>query len=108
MGIVFLWLEILKRVGEMKQIQIGDWVEFDNYGLRGIGFVVDELNSYPDQYAIYITKSNAKTKQRLVTVYESCVKKIEQLDVNLYELANLAIDWNDKEWFMEISNRLNQ
>lgn len=93
----------------MKQIQIGDWVEFDNYGLRGIGFVVDELDFIlTRQYAIYITKSNTKTKQRLVTVYESCIKKIEQLDINLYELANIAIDWNDKEWFMEISNRLNQ
>jgi hypothetical protein len=93
------------------KVKAGDWVCIINHRSKNgfLGFI-SKIDRESEGYQIIITKDRKgrKTPNLLIWVdLEQLVPILEYKDEDdLLALIDLALDLNDKEWFMELTEQL--
>lgn len=97
-------------MGETEEkIKVGDWVMIIDHRLTGYTGYINKNDVEAEQYQIKVTKDkNGKNVNGRTWVEWDQVILTNELidDVVLSALIDLALDMNDKEWFMELSAQL--
>lgn len=96
----------------MTNLQIGDWIKGQSADGELILGYIDSVNEQ-EQFAkvIVVTSDNNEAVGKKIPILQKQLKKIPNAKVTNIEqlrfLIDLALETGDREWFNELSNKLN-
>lgn len=92
-------------------LQYGDWVKAVTNNDELIFGYVDHVNSLNETVTLVVVSSDNKTSiGRKIALIQQKVTKLENAgldyEAGLLNMIDLALESNDKEWFMELTTSL--
>lgn len=96
----------------MANLQIGDWIKGKSADGELILGYIDSVNDQ-EQFAkvMVVTSDNNEAIGKTIPIKQKQLKKIPNVQVinieQLRSLIDVALITGDKEWFMELSDKLN-
>lgn len=96
----------------MTNLQIGDWIKGQSADGELILGYIDSVNDQ-EQFAkvMVVTSDNNEAIGKTIPIKQKQLKKIPNVQVTnieqLRSLIDVALLTGDKEWFMELSDKLN-
>ncbi|RKD75262.1 IDEAL domain-containing protein [Sinobaca qinghaiensis] len=92
-------------------LQYGDWVKAVTNNDELIFGYVDHVNSLNETVTLVVVSSDNKTSiGRKIALIQQKVTKLEDAgldyEAGLLNMIDLALESNDKEWFMELTTSL--
>ncbi|WP_080848353.1 IDEAL domain-containing protein [Cytobacillus gottheilii] len=96
----------------MTNLQIGDWIKAQSPDGELILGYIDSVHEQ-EQFAkvIVVTSDNNEAVGKKIPILQKRLKKIPNAKVTNVEqlrfLIDLALETGDREWFNELSNKLN-
>ena len=92
---------------------VGDWIKAESNQGELIHGYIETLNPFQEKVEVHVVVSdNNETIGKKVKLYREQIKKLPTSTPNNKEqirsLIDVALAAKDKEWFMELTNQLNE
>jgi uncharacterized protein YpiB (UPF0302 family) len=87
----------------------GEWVQIIDHRLKHCTGFILKYDALDENYRMMVTRdSNGKPLREKITIEEDQLlpTRIFKDEDDLFALIDLALDLNDKEWFMELTEKL--
>ncbi|MBN8210095.1 IDEAL domain-containing protein [Bacillus sp. NTK071] len=105
---------MMNQLHQQSQYQKGDWVTGKSVHDELIHGYVESVNNYLGTIKIFVLEcDNPETVGKTIETFQNRISQLEEPDFEkdesyLLNLIEVSLITKDKEWFMELSEQLNQ